>query len=725
VTQAPPAAAPRSRHAQLQYVAGIDGLRALSVLAVLVYHHYQLGATSPGWLRGGFLGVEVFFVVSGYLITSLLLDERRRTRGISLRNFWTRRGRRLLPALYLLLAVVILYALLFVDSAIETLKGDVVAALLYVSNWWQIAADRSYAANTQSPELLKHLWSLAIEEQFYLLWPLLLLVGLSKIGRARTALVMFLTLGASVFAAWLLFPDNDVVLPNRRIDALYFATPTRVSGLLLGALLAFVWSPRRLRGRTGPGARHVLNAAGVLGLVLLWWAFRSYNDYTDPRLYTRGGFLLVDLATVLVIAVTVHPRADWNRVLGLGPLVWIGLRSYGIYLWHYPVFAVTRPADIEHALGFEPPAMVWFAMRVAITLVLAELSFRFVEVPIRSGAISRYVERLRLEHGRQRRRLAAAGVMGVVAVSLVAVGLGSGLANAEPDEPKIGIENLAQEERKDPNAPDPCALEALRRSVSTTTTATTATTAVTGTTGAAGATAATAPTTTAPTNTTIAAGGQTTTTLDCPELVAIAPTTSSTETSTVAPGATTTPTVAPEITATTVPVVTTPPPPVTLPQVLGIGDSVMLGGRNALQQAIPGMIVDAAVSRQFAHAIAVLQTYKDYGLLPPVVVVHLGTNGRFGDGEFDHMMEVIGPDRQAFFLTARVGRPWEAEVNERLASGVSRHPNAHLVEWRVYSGCHDDWFTTDSFHLTTIGRREYASFVRAHVTGETGNLHYC
>ncbi|MFM7224290.1 MAG: acyltransferase family protein, partial [Actinomycetota bacterium] len=174
----------------LGYLPGLDGLRAISILAVLFFHHYFIFGATRGFIPGGFLGVEVFFVVSGYLITALILAERRTTGRVSLRDFWIRRARRLLPALYVMLAAVIAYSLLFLPDTIPTLKGDTVAALTYTSNWWQIVAERSYFIAAGRPELLKHLWSLAIEEQFYLFWPLVLTFGLRALGRSRTLVAM-------------------------------------------------------------------------------------------------------------------------------------------------------------------------------------------------------------------------------------------------------------------------------------------------------------------------------------------------------------------------------------------------------------------------------------------------------------------------------------------------------------------------------------------------------
>ena len=416
MTQPYPAPEADTQRAHLRYIRGIDGLRAISVLAVLVYHHYVVGGSSPGWLPGGFYGVEVFFVLSGYLITSLLLDERTRTGTIALKEFWFRRARRLLPALFLMLAVVVLFSLVFLrDNAISELKSDAVAALTYTSNWWQIIANRSYFETAGRPELLRHLWSLAIEEQFYLFWPLVLAVALKKLGRDRAPWAMvgvgLLSAGAMALLYTIGVKDSN----------LYYATPTRLSGLLLGSALAFWWTPRHVRGTTGKYARVMLDVAGVVGLYLLWWSFRGTHDY--DAIAFRGGFLIVDVATLLIIAAVVHPRGDWNKILGIPLLVWIGLRSYGIYLWHFPIFAVTRTADIEDTFGFSPPGWLWFAIRLGLTLVIAALSYKYVEVPIRSGAIKRYMEQLRAARGPGKRRLATRGVAVAGLIALLAIGL--------------------------------------------------------------------------------------------------------------------------------------------------------------------------------------------------------------------------------------------------------------------------------------------------------------
>ena len=640
-------AARGGRSHTLRYQPGIDGLRAISVLAVLVYHHYAVGGHEPGWLPGGFLGVEVFFVVSGYLITSLLLRERRDTGTISLRQFWFRRGRRLLPALYLLLAVVTAFALLFITDAIQNLRSDVVAALTYTSNWWQIIANRSYFAEAGRPSLLKHLWSLAIEEQFYLLWPPLLLLALRKFGRNKTLwIVVAVALGSAVELA---------LLARGSFDRAYYGTDTRLSGLLLGSALAFVFAPYNIRGVPGRGARATLNIAGVVGVLVLFWSFRHYSDQNGAVF--NGGFLLVDIATLLVIAACVHPSSDTGRILGLAPLMWIGLRSYGIYLWHYPIFAITRPGptgaggDFGHFWGLRGWPV--FVIRIGLTLAAAEMSFRFIEHPIRSGAVSRYVVRIRSASGALRMRLATRGALVALALPLIAVLLGAGLANAEPREEHIfGVDSSAHRDDKGELA-DADVVAALRRANST-------------------SSSTTATSTTRPRTATTVRGAVTPTSKPAP------PTTKA----------------------------KAPPP-----QVFAIGDSVMLGARGSLQAAVPGIAVDAKVSRQWGQAIDVLAFYRDQGLLADTVVVHLGTNGAFSPEAFDEMMRVVG-NRQVYFLTARVPRLWEADVNQKLHDGAKRWKNAHVLEWRDFAGSHDDWFAGDGFHVTRVGAQAYGLFVR-------------
>lgn len=391
-------------------------MRALAVLAVLAYHGGVVA------LPGGFLGVEIFLVISGYLITALLLAERAANATVNLRDFWVRRARRLLPAVVLLLVVVSVWSVLFAPDTLANLRGDVVASLLYVQNWHQIFTEQSYFEAAGRPPLLRHLWSLAVEEQFYLVWPLVFAAGMAAFGRRR---VLWGVLGgaaaSTVLMAVLFSPGVD---PTR----VYYGTDTRASGLLLGVALAFVAPPWQLQASVGRGGRAVLNTAGAGAVVVLALLVANVGEFST-FLY-RGGFGVTGVATVVLIAVVAHPAADVGRVLGVAPLRWIGLRSYGIYLWHWPVFVLTRP-DVDVTW----PGWVVVAVRLGFTFGLAELSYRYVEVPIRAGALGRSWQRIRT--GRTtadtflRRRVAWGS--GVLAVVLLVTG--TAMVRAEPPPP--------------------------------------------------------------------------------------------------------------------------------------------------------------------------------------------------------------------------------------------------------------------------------------------------
>ncbi|MGH2686737.1 MAG: acyltransferase family protein, partial [Actinomycetota bacterium] len=399
------------RRAAVPHRPGIDGLRALAVAAVVAYH------AEATWLPAGFLGVDVFFVISGYLICSLILAEHDQTGQVSLGAFWRRRARRLLPALFALLAGVTVAAIAVAPDAVSRLRGDVVAALAYVSNWWQIIGDQSYFDSFGRPPLLRHLWSLAVEEQFYLVFPVAMAVGLRVFGRHRGALVAAAVAlgGASALLMAAMFSPADD--PSR----VYYGTDTRAVGLFAGVALAAVWPPGRLQETVRTSARVVLDGLGVLSVVALVALMGTLGD-ASPGLY-RGGFAVTAVASAVAIAVAAHPASRFGQVLSREPFQWIGTRSYAIYLWHWPVFMVTRP-DLDMSLRGVP----LLGLRLAATGLLAEASWRLVEQPVRSGAALRWWR----EAGGIVRARAVLG--GAVTCLLVAGGL---LVAAPPAPPEL------------------------------------------------------------------------------------------------------------------------------------------------------------------------------------------------------------------------------------------------------------------------------------------------
>ncbi len=354
---------------RIGYVSALDGVRALAVLAVFGFH----AGVGP-FRGGGFLGVDLFFVVSGYLITALLLAEHAERGSIDLPRFWIRRLRRLAPALLLVLGVVAVAARWVTPAdELDRLRGDLWGALGYVANWRFVASSDGYFATTSTPSPLQHTWSLAIEEQFYVVWPLAI-GGLLWLGRGRRWLAgSFTVLAATASAA------VAIVLHGQGVDVsrLYFGTDTRAQAILAGAVVAFVLGrhvgpvPAR-RGRLAGAA-----AAAALGLLLVVWA--TVNGSTEA-LY-RGGLSGVAVLSAVVVGGLVRSPGGWlSRALSWPPLTWLGVRSYGIYLWHWPVIVTLTHA--RTGLG----GLSLAGLRLAVTLALATLSFALVESPIRRGA---------------------------------------------------------------------------------------------------------------------------------------------------------------------------------------------------------------------------------------------------------------------------------------------------------------------------------------------------
>jgi len=389
-----------------RYMPGLDGLRAIAVLAVIAYH---LGL---GWARGGLLGVGMFFVLSGYLITDLLIAQRRRNGRLDLKNFVLRRARRLLPAMLLMVAAVLLGMLLAAPDRIAALQAELAADLLFVSNWWLIYHDVSYFESFGPASPFGHFWSLAVEEQFYLLWPLILLICIRITPtRAKLAgLIAGLAVVSALGMALLYEPGAD---PSR----IYYGTDTRAFGLLIGAVLAILLPSWKLALMRKSRKTVRLDFVGGAGLLIIL-AMMAFADEYSSLLY-QGGLVMFSLLTALVIAAAAHPHARIGAVLGSKPLRWLGVRSYGIYLWHYPIIVLTTPT-IDG-----PTDWLRNALQIAVVVGLAECSWRFVEEPIRRGALSRIWKQFRTNAALSKRSLRRTGIgalTAVIVLSLMLIG---------------------------------------------------------------------------------------------------------------------------------------------------------------------------------------------------------------------------------------------------------------------------------------------------------------
>ncbi|GBL28467.1 O-acetyltransferase OatA [Actinomycetota bacterium] len=357
----------------IRYIPAIDGLRAVAVIAVMLYH---LGFS---WIPGGFLGVDLFFVISGYVITRLLLDSIQRSGGLDLRAFYKARIRRLFPPLVFMIFMTVIYIGIWAPETMRRFVSDSPFALLGGMNWWLVFRHTDYFDTISRPPLLQHTWSLGVEAQFYLIWPLILLLVLRQFGKAKIP-------GAALFIAAisgiaLLLVSFEVDAANAsQVSHVYFGTDTHSIGLFLGAALAVSWVPQNLQEQVNRRAQDFIDGIGVFGFVGLLGTFLLVNE-NEPTLY-KLAFPLAGLFGCAILTSIVHPASRFAPVLSSKVAVWIGERSYAIYLWHWVVFQLTRPA-----VDLEGSTWALYTLRILVVFALADISLRLVELPVRSGLV--------------------------------------------------------------------------------------------------------------------------------------------------------------------------------------------------------------------------------------------------------------------------------------------------------------------------------------------------
>lgn len=629
-------------------VQGLDGLRAISVLAVFGYHAHL------SWAVGGYLGVEIFFAISGYLITSLLLKEHQARGRIDVIQFLVRRARRLLPALFALLFVTALYGWLGLGSESSQFRHDLMASLLYHQNWHQIWSGSSYFADSGLP-LLRHLWSLAVEEQFYLLWPLLVWSCLHlRKGRLWPLVVVTLALAA---ASWLQSfriadPYNlSARLAGQSLNRVYLGTDTRALGLLLGALLAMALS-RRGEQPLRAAWHHALNVASLLAVAGLVYLIVTL-EVQEPWLY-QGGFIVVDVCTLVVVAGLARPASNWmGTILAWGPLEWIGQRSYGLYLWHWPIFRLMLSGQEGWTV---------MGLRILTTFVAAELSYRWLETPIRQKGLFFWLRRTP-NMPNWRPWIARLGVVVVVALSLHAtVVLAGRPAYVNP----IDLSVTEGDSVVDTLVPQ-LAFAA-----------------------------------------------------ESPAVVPVVAISDAVPDADPAPDA-----AKPDIkTAAHAPRPEPPLAGDTKhPSITAIGDSVMKGAAAVLKSQVETtygknhLLVDAEESRSFAQAIPVVRAYKKMGRLGDVVVIHLGANNSsIPERQFKEMMSLLADRRAVIFVTAKTDKTAYCEkVNETLAAFAKSYRQARVADWKTTADPHPEYFYSDQTHLKRTGAQMYASFILGHV----------
>jgi len=615
---------------EMGYLPGLDGLRALAIIGVLLYH------AGIDWLPGGFLGVDVFFVISGFLITSLVLEEYDRSGRIDFKRFYLGRARRLLPAVVVLLIVVGIAVLFVYQDALSAFRQDALATIFYVNNWWYVLVDQSYFESMGRPPLLKHLWSLSVEEQFYLIWPVVALLLVRSGGRPLVRrIALLLAVASTVWMAVIAIRNGYPVDadPSRA----YFGTDSHSMGLLVGAALATVWRPGRLSTHIPRGTQVIVTGTGIVALAVVVAFYLFVGEFT-PWLY-RGGFLALAFFTTVLIAAVTHPASVLGPALGVGVLRYLGRRSYGIYLWHWPIFMVTRPGiDVPWS---EPVA---FAARLALTLGIAELSYRLVEMPIRRGALGRAWKAFR---SGSKTGLRALGTL--VAAGLVTVLAGS-VAIALVANPGTG---------RDAVAPD--VAEAMG----------------------------------------IADGGPLEVSIDDDD------TPDEPATSALAGDLDTASTNSSEPTGPTLEEIRAENGPVSV-----IGDSVVLGARDAIQEAMPGAGVDAEVSRMPGAFTGRVKKLNRRDKLANTVVIHPASNGVINEEILRKILDPLQDYEKVVVVNASVPRSWE-KPNNRLINKITKdYPNVVVADWNAEADGKSEYFVSDGVHLTKQGAAAFAELIR-------------
>nr|WP_154983977.1 acyltransferase family protein [Paenibacillus xylanexedens] len=686
-----------------RHMNGLDGLRAIAVLGVIAYH------LNLDFIPGGLLGVGIFFVLSGYLITDILLSQWREHGRIALGDFWLRRFRRLLPGMLTMTAVVMLWLLCTDSSRLASLKGDILSGVTYISNWWYIFHHVSYFESFGPPSPFGHFWSLAVEEQFYLLWPLLLIAAIVLFKR-KGWLIVSIVVAAELSAGAMAIMYNPDLDPSR----VYYGTDTRAFALLAGAALAVVWPSRKLSGTLPAMNRLVLDVSGVAALAVLIYMMLNTSEY-DSFLY-QGGMVIQAIAATLLVAVLAHPSSLLARIIGAKPLRWIGERSYGIYLWHYPIIVLTSP--VVDTGGAHPVRML---LQVVATVVLASMSLKYIENPIRYNGFRDSLSKL---WGRGRTSFVPrqvwwkrTGLLMTFLLLCYAISQTVLPVAANSDSHSVSMstvfngEKSAEEKGQDvvPVTTKPSDSGEKNPSVQSGTESTSD-----------GKTNGSHKPGTASTDGSKSAkpddsssdsrdqGNSPSNPDNNPASNSSDSGNKETDPSGSKPDEGTTD-------ATDSGATDKPATPVTKNgkvQYTIIGDSVILDAKPYLEQSISGVYVDGHVGRQMWQAGDVLRDLKRNKQMGNQVVLELGTNGSFNSKNLKSVLDGLKDKTRVYLVTVRVPRPWERTVNKALTDAASSYSNVSLIDWNQASEGHDEYFEKDGVHLTAEGSAAFAALVK-------------
>lgn len=618
-----------------RYISGLDGLRALAVLSVIAYH------LNFSWAKGGFLGVDMFFVLSGYLITSAILPVQGNQLTINLREFWIKRIRRLLPAAYVMIVITFVWVMLFDRELLNTLRGDTIASIFYSSNWWFIFHEVSYFDSFGSPSPIKNLWSLAIEEQFYIIWPIILVSGFHLFKkRSRMSMIIIVGIICSTFLMSLLYqPGSD---PSR----VYYGTDTRSFELLIGCLLAFIWPMKRLSTKKlSKSLNNTLNITSFVALGIFISCIIWVNEY-QPILY-RGGMLLFCINAAILVACVCHPASALGKVLAWKPLRWLGTRSYGIYLWHYPVIVLGTPV---HEIG--NPVYWHIVLQLVIILIIAELSYRFIETPIRKNGFRTFFQQYVSINRMKWKSMTLFRKVSTAIIPLVFLLFTAGITCiVKGEEPKNSVE--------------PHQTELIIKNDK--------------------------PTSSRHDSETNDSEKENTMPLDqSPSIQDEEKESESIVNQQQQPSQ--------EEQKET----SNSPVNQAYTDILAIGDSVMIDIASSLHKKYPNMTIDAKVGRQLSQAVKLVPGYTDFNHPDKAVIIQLGTNGYFTNHQIDTLLGAFS-NAHIYLVNTRVPRSWERQVNNALYQKAQENKNITLIDWYSTAIDHPEYFAADGVHLMPKG----------------------
>ena len=415
-----------------RHISSIDGLRAIAVTAVVLYH---LGIS---WIPGGFLGVDLFFVISGYVITRLILDSINQSSALDLRAFYAARIRRIYPGFLFMVISTIIFIGVWAPEAIKRFLTDLPYALSGTINWALVARNQDYFETIGRPPLLQHTWSLAVELQFYLIWPIILLTVLKYFGKkniARIALIIAIISGTALFLVSLQLDQSN----SAKVSHIYFGTDTHSLGLFLGSALAVSWIPQNLSANITRRAQDVIDGIGVVGLLGLISIF-LFIDESNASLY-QIAFPLAGIFGCLVIISLVHPASRFAPIISTAPFRWIGQRSYGIYIWHWVIFQVTRPS-----VDLSGETWALYLARVLLVLALADISLRWVEIPFRQGQVQTWFRGMKYRSSKERVRQQVTVLISIIAVLAVTSSISVSAINRSNQISQVINEELTDQE---------------------------------------------------------------------------------------------------------------------------------------------------------------------------------------------------------------------------------------------------------------------------------------